>query len=183
MHAHQWISEHGKYRRSIAASALRKILQREKRHCTWCNKPVPKPRLFWCSDACQGEFFVRCRPQSASYEVEKRDKGICAICGIDTIEVQKAWRELQWATSHYRGFRRCPCGICLTLREHVDLTRTEADHIIPVVEGGGLCGLDGYRSLCVRCHKVETKKLAQRLAQARRDKQTTGRALPLFSKR
>lgn len=43
----------------------------------------------------------------------------------------------------------------------------EADHIVPVVEGGGACGLDNYRTLCTPCHKSETAALAARLAEAR----------------
>jgi len=44
----------------------------------------------------------------------------------------------------------------------------DADHIKPVVEGGGLCGLDNYRTLCVPCHKKETAELAARRAKQRR---------------
>lgn len=36
----------------------------------------------------------------------------------------------------------------------------DADHILPVEEGGGACGLDGYQTLCVWCHKEKTKKQA-----------------------
>ena len=51
-----------------------------------------------------------------------------------------------------------------------DVTRRwwEADHIVPVIEGGGGCGPEGYRTLCVPCHKAETAKLAARRAQKRR---------------
>lgn len=38
----------------------------------------------------------------------------------------------------------------------------QADHIKPVVEGGGGCGLDNYRTLCLRCHKGATAELAHR---------------------
>lgn len=44
----------------------------------------------------------------------------------------------------------------------------EADHIVAVVEGGGECGLEGFRTLCLRCHRLETAKLAKRRAEARR---------------
>jgi 5-methylcytosine-specific restriction endonuclease McrA len=44
----------------------------------------------------------------------------------------------------------------------------DADHTLPVVEGGGECGLDGYRTLCRPCHKSETAKLAARRAEKRR---------------
>src|SRR5690348_4241457 len=30
--------------------------------------------------------------------------------------------------------------------------RWEADHIVPVADGGGECGLDNYRLLCRACH-------------------------------
>ena len=42
------------------------------------------------------------------------------------------------------------------------------DHIVPVVEGGGACGLENLRTLCICCHKKETRELARRLAEQRR---------------
>ena len=33
----------------------------------------------------------------------------------------------------------------------------DADHILPVKEGGGQCGLDNLRTLCIKCHKQVTK--------------------------
>lgn len=32
----------------------------------------------------------------------------------------------------------------------------EADHIVPVEKGGGLCGLDGMQTLCAPCHRKKT---------------------------
>ena len=48
-----------------------------------------------------------------------------------------------------------------------DASWWEADHIVPVVEGGGGCGPEGYRTLCLRCHRIETARLAARLAEKR----------------
>lgn len=53
-------------------------------------------------------------------------------------------------------------GICAECGTRAD--KWEADHIVPVVEGGGLCGLDGYRTLCIPCHKRVTAELRARLA-------------------
>jgi 5-methylcytosine-specific restriction endonuclease McrA len=39
---------------------------------------------------------------------------------------------------------------------------------VPVVYGGGGCGLDGYQTLCVPCHKKETSRLAACRARDRR---------------
>ena len=45
----------------------------------------------------------------------------------------------------------------------------QMDHATPVIEGGGMCGLEGLRTLCVPCHKRETKELAGRRAQQRKE--------------
>lgn len=38
----------------------------------------------------------------------------------------------------------------------------DIDHIVPVVEGGGQCGLENLRTLCHPCHKQVTRELAAR---------------------
>jgi hypothetical protein len=40
-----------------------------------------------------------------------------------------------------------------------------ADHIVPVVEGGGECGIENIRTLCLGCHASVTKELRGRLKQ------------------
>ena len=44
----------------------------------------------------------------------------------------------------------------------------QADHIVEVVMGGGLCGLENYQTLCTACHKEKTADLAKRRALIRR---------------
>ncbi len=34
----------------------------------------------------------------------------------------------------------------------------EADHIVPVKDGGGCCGLENYRTLCRKCHWKRARK-------------------------
>ena len=46
-------------------------------------------------------------------------------------------------------------------------TYWDMDHKTPVVEGGGECGLENLRTLCLWCHKRETKRLARRRARQR----------------
>ena len=119
------------------------------RYCRYCGKQVPKGRRTWCSDDCVEEALIRCHPGHAAGKVLRRDNGICAICGIDT----------RWALKRARKDK-------IFFDEMIDrgfpnLWRRwwEADHVIPVVKGGGFCGLDNYRTLCVPCHKAETAKL------------------------
>ncbi len=47
-------------------------------------------------------------------------------------------------------------------------TLWEMDHIVPVVEGGGGCGLENLRTLCLCCHKRATRELAAKRAAERR---------------
>ncbi|CAM9444422.1 unnamed protein product [Ascophyllum nodosum] len=50
-----------------------------------------------------------------------------------------------------------------------------ADHIVPVVRGGGQCSLNNYRTLCVPCHAKFTKRLAgERAAERTRDASDSG---------
>ncbi|MGI4756452.1 MAG: HNH endonuclease signature motif containing protein [Janthinobacterium lividum] len=41
----------------------------------------------------------------------------------------------------------------------------DADHIRPVVEGGGQCNLGNLRTLCVACHRKATAALRARMGQ------------------
>jgi 5-methylcytosine-specific restriction endonuclease McrA len=50
------------------------------------------------------------------------------------------------------------------------------DHRVPVVEGGGSCGLENLRTLCWACHRRETAELAKRRARERR----ANKPLPLL---
>lgn len=74
----------------------------------------------------------------------------------------------QW--DRYPAFEtRCDeLGLSKRRRHNLNKSLWEADHITPVVEGGGECGLDNLRTLCWRCHAAETKALAGRRAKARR---------------
>lgn len=112
--------------------------------CLWCDGDITdKTRSTFCRKACAEEFYIRTRPQHARLRVFERDRGICAGCGVDVFE------GLQFArTRRSRGTG--------------DLW--QADHINPVVEGGGECGLDNLRTLCTKCHKAATAQLRKRMA-------------------
>jgi len=46
----------------------------------------------------------------------------------------------------------------------------DADHILPVSEGGGECDLTNIRTLCLKCHGRATADLRDRLKNVRGDR-------------
>ena len=162
--AERWIEEHGRYRRSMAVTDFRAAVGTKKGHCTWCDKPVPTGSRVYCSAACSDEVYVRCHPSTARYLVRKRDKKICVACGLDTKTLARG-KHKDKTRDEYRamvgelGFPIFPWG---------RYSFWDMDHVIPVTEGGGMCGLEGLQTLCVPCHKKETKELAGRRAQERK---------------
>lgn len=155
-----------------------------KLHCSGCGRPVPKGRRNWCSEACIEDRKIRNSPAYARQRVLERDRGVCAHCGRDCVALEAkvvAWLRAGAAAGanavdHYMRRRRRAAiayrfGVLVTGGgfEFASIRSLwQADHIVPVVEGGGGCGLDNLRTLCVPCHKRETRELARRRAASRR---------------
>jgi len=126
--ADQW----GKPERDAAGAAI----------CRWCRRPVAPPRRTFCGDACVHEWKIRSSPWYVRREVKKRDKGICRLCGLNVLKAHREW-----------GRRKPPAADRAARRQwRAERPRWEADHIVPVADGGGECGLDNYRLLCRPCH-------------------------------
>jgi len=139
--------------------------------CRNCGTEVPKGRRTFCGDACADDWAVRNSPSLMRQRVFQRDRGICALCGIDSAQLDKSlhaeWRRLKLATNDQQRKARAEFR-----REsrwfYARRTFWDADHIVPVVEGGGECSLSNIRTLCVPCHHRVTKNLARRRASLRR---------------
>ena len=124
--------------------------------CRWCSLEVPARRFTFCSDWCVNEWRLRTDPGYLREQVLLRDAGVCAICRTDTIT---AYRELRRS----RGSQRKKLLATWGLRRLTRQSLWDADHKVPVVEGGGQCDLQNLRTLCVRCHRLQTCELRARL--------------------
>lgn len=115
-------------------------LRQKKGICRWCGEIITaKGRTRWCSDECVNEFNFFALLTVQQRKVLERDGGWkCSACG-ETWDVES-------------GTKRT----------------IEIDHIIPVVEGGGCCGLINLRQLCRKCHGRESGALRKRLNHAKR---------------
>ncbi|MBI1786649.1 MAG: HNH endonuclease [Acidobacteria bacterium] len=127
--------------------------------CRWCGLEVPPRRLTFCSEYCVHEWRLRTDPGYLRECVLERDRGICAACGVDTLA--------EW--NHLRRMRRDKRMVALRawgVRNPRRSSLWDADHIVPVAEGGGECDLANLRTLCLRCHKRATAELRERLSRA-----------------
>ena len=178
----------------------------QKGRCCWCgSSPLPKGRQSWCSDRCVNDYLLVSSPSHIRKAVYRRDKGICAICGVNATKEYRKWqaiaKEVNWLANRlintsrnnvdfvngnqvlrdtkFPSSKESRQFIRYMLAKYAPANWTpgrstgwDADHIVPVVEGGGQCDLSNFRTLCHPCHKAETAKLATRLAECRKsDKQ------------
>ncbi len=157
--------------------------------CRECGKPDIGARCTFCSDACVDAWKLRSQPSYAAKLVLKRDAGVCLLCGLDCVDLlDRLWKLLarqRWAERS----KLAPIGCeplhfetegdgCFALEikayglkgQRARLRRRlwEMDHVVPVAEGGGSCGLDNLRTLCWRCHARESAALRQRLLARRK---------------
>lgn len=124
--------------------------------------------------------------------VERRDGGLCARCGMDTEYVKALCRPYlaeacrRQASGDREGSALLRIIVIGFLQDlgfsravrvaaihkwggAVNVHLWEADHIVPVVHGGGgACGLENLRTLCRACHHRETAQLASVRAKDRR---------------
>ncbi len=127
-------------------------VERKRGPCRWCGGEVSGRRITFCSEACVHEWKLRTDPGYLRAEVFERDRGVCAACGIDTEALRRDKRKLDYAAR--KQFEK-EWG----RRRHL----WDADHIVPVAEGGGECGLSNMRTLCLKCHGKATAEFRKRL--------------------
>ena len=119
--------------------------------CRWCVGEVPRGRFTFCSAACVHQWKLRTDPGYLREQVFARDRGVCALCGADTEALRKNKRKLDYAAR--RQFEK-EWGLRRNL--------WDADHILPVCQGGGECDLENMRTLCLKCHRKITAELPGR---------------------
>ena len=120
--------------------------------CRWCGTTeLPPRRRTFCSQSCVDNYMIRVSTSYLRDLVYKRDKGICELCGVDTKKIAKeilsgeATRKDYSISEKRKVWKRKNGG-----------SLWDADHKLRVQDGGGLCGLDNIRTLCIACHKSVT---------------------------
>ena len=128
--------------------------------CRWCSIEVPPRRLTFCSAYCVHEWRLRTQPAYLRDQGFLRDKGRCSGCGVDTLFELRRLRR----SRRVRRLEMMPhWGPKAKLRKSL----WDAEHIVPVIEGEGECDLANIRTLCLRCHRVATAALRERIRRAK----------------
>ena len=70
---------------------------RVKGACRWCKGVVSGRRRTFCSDACVHEWRLRSSTSYLRECVLARDRGICALCGTDTVRRRREVMRLPFA--------------------------------------------------------------------------------------
>lgn len=126
--------------------------------CRWCQLEIlARRRRTFCSDYCVHQWRLRSDPGYLRDQVFARDGGVCAACQADTVAIFSALKRA-------RGAARA-AGLSVYGMRTITSRRSlwDADHILPVAEGGGQCDLDNLRTLCLPCHREFTADLRRRL--------------------
>jgi 5-methylcytosine-specific restriction enzyme A len=127
--------------------------------CRWCQLEIlSRRRRTFCSEYCVHQWRLRSDPGYLREQVLLRDRGVCAGCGTDTLA---AYQALKRSRGKARDQALAMWGLkSVTARRSL----WDADHILPVAEGGGQCDLHNLRTLCLPCHREATAALRLRMS-------------------
>ncbi|KAJ2781453.1 hypothetical protein H4R18_002874 [Coemansia javaensis] len=148
--------------------------------CLWCGAETAARTSLFCDpppqtgpkpfdQGCYHEHRLRRDAQYVRRQLFARDRGLCDECGTDAHELfvqagacatlnerRALFRALAKETPVWRKKARA-----LLDDMGLDFTKGmfwEAAHVVDVRHGGGLCGLGGFRTLCVPCHESERSR-------------------------
>jgi superfamily II DNA or RNA helicase len=151
-------------------------------HCLVClAEHQPRPDSPFCSEHCAVAFGSAASQSFGRRQVYDRDRGVCAQCGFDAHELFRRVSALPTSAERMQALMQTHYS---TLSQRMDrmLRRPkegdywEADHILPVAEGGGECDLTNLQTLCVPCHAAKTCQQQQDSKAKKRQKAASGTA-------
>jgi 5-methylcytosine-specific restriction protein A len=123
------------------------------RSCRYCGMSITcKRRKTFCSAVCVDEYLLRSNNRYLRKKVFSRDKGVCSLCNIDTKQIALEILCHDVGSDERNNILK-KYDISQKRKIKKRMGVWDADHIISVKNGGGQCGLDNLRTLCIKCHK------------------------------
>jgi len=147
------------------------------RACAWCGGRLSTASVAgeatYCTEECavegrlrRGGMFASANIRSTVFDMEG---GRCCLCKVDAHSLYKQIltlappERLNKLLSVNWKMPKTKKAMDSLLNNPTEGQFWQVDHIQAVAEGGGDCGLENLRTLCVPCHSVETGKLRGRL--------------------
>jgi hypothetical protein len=125
--------------------------------CRNCHEVIPKGRRAYCSEPCHFEYMIKHSPEFAAAMFREKYGARCAGCGVDEEMVKATWFQINALLESVGS------PILLPFKPF------PLDHIRPVIDGGGSCGMENYRLLCPKCHTGITSTFNRDRAARRRE--------------
>lgn len=163
--------------------------------CRWCGEDVKRYSKFrrtFCSDDCVHQYSLRSSSTYVRKYIAKRDKYTCQICDLDCLGFLRKLKRFVNEEIHNRMAQEADLhksyaakqAAWTLIRKNLEVeffdrygmewvntrgreTFYDIDHIIPVIKGGAQCGEENLRTVCLRCHRIETAKLRKDLKNAK----------------
>lgn len=139
--------------------------------------------LLFCSSKCEKDMKAKASSGAARRQLMKRDRGICAMCNLDCNRLIKRlqsiekgpengsekpiWKQQREQLLSRKEYQHFSSRLSKAMKEGIiekalSGKAWQADHIIPVFEGGGHCTITNLRTLCTACHKDVTAEQASK---------------------
>ncbi|XP_006811177.1 DNA annealing helicase and endonuclease ZRANB3-like [Saccoglossus kowalevskii] len=142
--------------------------------CLYCNQPCRTDQSLpstsnrnhdwdtrYCSEKCKDDHYLRARGGYVREQLFSIEHGICQICRRNIHELYLQVKALpkgerkDFLTGTH--FSKLPVKILNGIIDKPSEGKFwQADHIVAVSNGGGLCSLDNFRTLCTVCHRSVT---------------------------
>jgi hypothetical protein len=143
-------------------------------HCLFCLAVhFPVVDSPFCGERCAASYAAAATQSSARRQLFDREMGVCRACGFNCHAFFKRLQALPSEQARMQALMNSPYSTdsgrlrrMLTHPKEGDFW--EADHIVPVAEGGGESDLSNYQTLCTPCHAKKTKEQERRAAHTRR---------------
>ena len=135
-------------------------------HCLYCLAlHQPAPDSPFCSDRCAASYASAETRAAARRLLFERELGVCQQCGFNAHGFFQHIVALPSEQARLQALMASPYSTSSERLKRMLVNPKEgdfweADHIIPVAEGGGETSLDNFQTLCVPCHQRKTKQQA-----------------------
>lgn len=145
--------------------ALESLYPKLNKKCRLCKKKLKGRKTSWCSEKCSWEAWHQVQLRRGSSKdirllVKRRDKEICAYCGVDCALIKRIFDHAGSSILKYSWPDRSLHPYYMIMR-HFGFTpfkhTWEADHIVELRDGGEHL-LENLQTLCIPCHKRKTKR-------------------------